>query len=141
MPKDVITVIRQSDTAVVEFIIRRTPFAQIFLLKRQFEHQDLGIVRVGNTDEILSIEPNSLADRQGIPSQTKPADPLKKTDINWSITEINFRPCSLFKNEDIKNRLNCVGLEISLLLQPLDLVKNIKKQLKLIKNYKDYVVQ
>lgn len=138
-PKDVLSVIRQSDTAIVEFIIRRTPFAEIFLLKREYEFQPLGIVCEGNTDEILYIEHNSLAQRQGIPNQTKPADPLKKTDINWSITEINFRPCSLFfKADEIKNRLNCVGTEISLLLQPLDLVKNIKKQLKLIKNYKDY---
>lgn len=137
-----ITVIRHSDTAIVEFIIRRTPFAQIFLLKREFEFQDLGIVREGNTDEILFIEPNSLAHRQGIPNQTKPADPLRQTDVNWAITEINFRPCNLFfKGDEIKNRLNSVGLEVSLLLQPLDLVKNIKKQLKQIKNYKDYVVQ
>lgn len=137
-PKDVLTVIRQSNTAIVEFIIRRTPFAEIFLLKREYEFQPLGIVRESNTDEILFIEHNSLAHRHGIPSQTKPADPLKKTDINWSITEINFRPCSLFKCDEIKTRLNCVGTEISLLLQPLDLVKNLKKQLKLIKNYKDY---
>ena len=140
-PKDVLTVIRQSDTAIVEFIIRRTPFGQIFLLKREYEFQELGIVREANTDEILFIEPNSLAHRQGIPNQTKPADPLRKTDINWAITEINFRPCGLFKGDEIRNRLNSFGKEISLLLQPLDLVKNIKKQLKNIKNYKDYVVQ
>lgn len=67
---------------------------------------------------------------------------MRKEKVNWYITEINFRPLNLFfKNDEIKTRLNAVGTEISILLQPIDLVKNIRKQLKLIKNYKDYIVQ
>lgn len=99
-------------------------------------------MREGNSAEILFIEPNSLASKYSIPNQTRPVDSLRKTDINWAITEINSRSLNLFfKGDEIKTRLNSVGLEISLLLQPLDLVKNLKKQLKLIKNYKDYIVQ
>lgn len=112
------------------------------MIRRQHLQQDLGIVREGNTAEILFIQPNSLAARYGIDNQTIGADPLRKNEVNWYITEINFRPLNLFfKGEEIKARLNCVGCEISLLLQPIDLIKNLRKKLKLIKNYKDYVVQ
>jgi len=135
--KDFQCIIRQSKEPIIEFIIRRTPYGRAFLLRREYQGQELGIIREGNTAEVLFID-----SRHGIPIQTRGVDLLRKTDINWAITEINSRPCSLFfKGDEIKTRLNCVGLEISLLLQPLDLVQNIKKKLKLIKNYKDYNVQ
>lgn len=142
MPKDTQNLIKNSESPIIEFIIRRLPFGKIWLIKRKSGYQDLGLIREGNSAEILFIEPNSLAHKHGIPNQTRAVDPLNKMDVNWAITEINFRPLSLFfKGDEIKNRLNSVGPEISILLQPVDLIKNIKKQLKLIKNYKDYIVQ
>ena len=41
---------------------------------------------------------------------------------------------------EIADRLNAVGRDISILIQPADLVKQLKKQLKTIKGYKDYIV-
>lgn len=139
---DVNSLIKQTNEPIIEFIIRRTPYGKAFLIKRDYAGQELGIVRDRNKAEILYIEPNSPASKCGIPDQTKPVDQLRTTDINWTITEINSRPLSLFfKGDEIKTRLNAVGAEISILIQPLDLIKNIKKQLKSIKGYKDYIVQ
>lgn len=41
---------------------------------------------------------------------------------------------------EIADRLNAVGRDISILIQPMDLVKQLKKGLKSIKGYKDYIV-
>lgn len=41
----------------------------------------------------------------------------------------------------VHDRLNAVGLDISILVQPIDLVKAMKKQLKALRSYKDYIVQ
>ena len=46
----------------------------------------------------------------------------------------------LFQHQEISDRLNAVGRDISILVQPFDLVKQLKKQLKSLKNYKDYIV-
>lgn len=60
----------------------------------------------------------------------------------WVLTEINNRPLNLFfKDNEIKDRLNSVGRDISILVQPSDLITKIKKQLKSIRGYKDYIVQ
>lgn len=60
----------------------------------------------------------------------------------WVLTEINNRPLNLFfKDNEIKDRLNSVGRDISILVQPSDLITKIKKQLKSIRGYKDFIVQ
>lgn len=41
---------------------------------------------------------------------------------------------------EIADRLNAVGRDISILIQPMDLVKQLKKGLKALKGYKDYIV-
>lgn len=60
----------------------------------------------------------------------------------WVLTEINGRPLNLFyKDHEVEDRLNAVGKDISILVQPSDLVTKIKKQLKSLRSYKDYIVQ
>jgi hypothetical protein len=41
----------------------------------------------------------------------------------------------------IELRLNAVGREITIMVQPTDYVAEIKKQLKKLKNYKHFIVQ
>lgn len=133
-------IIRSSTSVYVGFIIRRVPFGNVLALQRSSEGQSLGIVQEGNTAEIKEILPNSVAARQGLTSKTPSYDGLSLT--NWFITEINGRPLNLFfKDTEVKDRLNAVGKEISILVQPHDFVKLIKKQLKNIRGYKDYIVQ
>lgn len=60
----------------------------------------------------------------------------------WILTEINGRPLNLFfKDLEIRDRLNSVGRDISILVQPSDLITKLKKQLKSLRGYKDYLVQ
>jgi hypothetical protein len=141
----------------VEITINRLPFAGIYMIKRDFENQCLGLIRDGPS--LLDIIPNSIASRSGIPN--KPPNQLNQQQnqlndedndsddsdaIFWIITEINFRPLSLIANKkyDETELLlnNAVGsLESSLLLQPSDFVEKLKKELKAMKNYRDYTLQ
>ncbi|XP_076335983.1 uncharacterized protein LOC143239071 [Tachypleus tridentatus] len=124
----------------VEFIIHRVPFGQVFAIKREFDGQDLGLVRDGNTAEISEVKHNGLAARHGLPVKA----PAVQGDAqsNWVLTEINHRPLNLFsKNSEIQDRLNAVGKDISILVQPYDFIKIVKKQLKGLRNYKEYIVQ
>ncbi|KAL1461488.1 hypothetical protein WDU94_013379 [Cyamophila willieti] len=134
--------IRSKHGIYVEFVIKRVPRGQVFAMCREHQGQSLGIVQE-NTAEIKDIVPNSIAHQQlkGITLRTPSMDGSGLT--TWWITEINARPLNLFfKDSEVKDRLNCVGLDISLLIQPFDLIKQIKKQMKSsIRGYKDYIVQ
>lgn len=86
------------------------------------------------------VAPDSPAARGGLPSRAPTCDGLSLTP--WVITEINGRPLNLFfKDGEVRDRLNAVGKEISVLVQPFDLIKQIKKQLKTIRGYKQFIVQ
>lgn len=94
----------------------------------------------GNTAVIANVQPDSLAARHGLTAKARTCDGLSLT--NWVLTEINGRPLNLyFKENQVRDRLNAVGRDISILVQPLDLIKQIKKQLKSLKNYKEYLLQ
>ncbi|GIX71018.1 PH domain-containing protein [Caerostris extrusa] len=124
--------------STVEFIVRRVPYAKILAVKREYEGQDLGIVREGGTAE-KSNQVAWLFDK----AYLRKASSLDGNSFcNWVLTEINHRPLNLFfKDNEVQDRLNAVGLDISLLVQPIELVKTLKKQLKTIRGYKDYIVQ
>jgi hypothetical protein len=133
----------RSASSQAELLIRRTPHASVYLIRRQFDRQPLGIDRDGNQAEVLQIHPTGLAARFGVPQHALGVDPLcQHSRVNWCITEINFRPLNLFfKRNEIDDRLNAVGREISLLLQPADLIRHLRKSLKQFKNYKEFLVQ
>lgn len=123
--------------------IFRLPLARIFVLKRDFEQQCLGIIRDGHTPTIVEVIPNSLASRSGIPPRP-PNNHSEDDSIFWIITEINFRPLSLInhkKYDETDLLLNAIGLETSLLLHPSDFIAKLKKELKTLKNYRDYTLQ
>lgn len=124
----------------VDVIIKRIPHGQVYLIHRDIEGQSLGIVQENNTAVIEAVEEDSLAAREGLSAKTKTCDGLSLT--KWVLTEINGRPLNLFfKKNQVKDRLNSVGRDISILVQPLDLIKQLKKELKSYRNYKEYILQ
>ncbi|XP_074603516.1 uncharacterized protein LOC141857027 isoform X2 [Brevipalpus obovatus] len=138
----VLRLIKSQPGQIVELIIRRIPHGFVFVLKREYEGQDLGIIREGNTAEVIKVVERGLAAEKGLRPKAMCVDQSKSYDCNWVITEINNRPLNLFfKGNEIRDRLNAVGKDISILFQPSDLIKVLKKRLKSFKNYKDYIVQ
>ena len=137
-PADAQKYIKMCSGLFVEITIRRLPLAGIFLIRREFEGQCLGIIRDGNTPAIVEIIPNSIS------SHIPPRPISQDEDSTWIITQINFRNLSLVchkKYDETELLLNSSGLEMSLLLQPSDFIAKIKKELKAMKNYRDYTLQ
>lgn len=137
---DVNKLIRLSSSAYIELIVRRVPCGRVFAIRREMDGQCLGLIRESNTATIVDIIPNGLAARHGLPMKANSCDGLSLTF--WVLTEINGRPLNLFfKDNEIQDRLNAVGRDISILVQPLDLITKLKKQLKSMRGYKDFIVQ
>ncbi|XP_037824330.1 flocculation protein FLO11 isoform X2 [Lucilia sericata] len=133
-------IIRNTNTLFVEVLVRRIPFGRGYAIRREREGQCLGLIRDGNTSTIVDVVPNSLAARHGLPPKAQSCDGTTLTF--WVLTEINGRPLNLFfKDNEIRDRLNSVGRDISILVQPSDLITKLKKQLKSLRGYKDYLVQ
>lgn len=137
-PADAQKYIKMCSGLFVEVTIRRLPLAKIFLIKREFEGQCLGIIRDGSSPAIVEIIPNSIS------SHIPPRPNTRDEDSTWIITQINFRNLGLIshkKFDETELLLNSSGLEMSLLLQPSDFVTKIKKELKAMKNFRDYTLQ
>lgn len=118
----------------------------MFHLRREADGQSLGIVTepTGGA-EIKEIVPNSVAAQQGVPaSAVNPlanSGPVPSPSCSWTLTEINGRPLNLCSKEgEARDRLNAVGKAVSILIQPTDFVKLLKKQLKGQRGYKDYLL-
>ena len=123
----------------IEIIIRRLPFAQVFHLRREVDGQPVGIVVNGSGPEINEIIPGSPASVRGMTAKVRSFD--GQTFVNWVITEINGRPVNLFaKEHEVNDRLQAIGRDISVLVQPADVVQKMKKQLKSFRSYKDFVL-
>lgn len=137
-PPDAQKYIKMCSGLFVEVTIRRLPMAGIFLIKREFEGQCLGIIRDGSSPAIVEIIPNSISSH--IPPRPISAD----EDSTWIITQINFRNIGIISQkrfDETELLLNSSGLETCLLLQPSDFIAKIKKELKNLKNYRDYALQ
>jgi len=137
---DAHSIIKSTMAPKIEIVVGRIPFGQAFAIKRDFEGQDLGLRRDGNTAEIVNVLEDGLASRHGLTAKTKTCD--GDGLCNWVLTEVNGRPLNLFfKDTEVYDRLNAVGRDISILVQPSDFVKSLKKQLKAMWSYKEYIVQ
>ena len=137
-PADAQKYIKMCSGLFVEVTIRRLPLAGIFLIKREFDGQCLGIIREGNTPNIVDIIPNSISSH--IPPRPISVD----ENSTWVITQINFRNISIISQkrfDETELLLNSSGLECCLLLQPSDFILKIKKELKNLKNYREYSLQ
>lgn len=124
----------------IELIVRRIPFGRVFLLRRDVEGQSLGIVTEGNSAEIREVVPGGIAAQLGVPPMA--VNPLGgASGCTWTMTEINGRPLNLCSKEaEARHRLNAVGKAITILMQPTEFVKLLKKQLKNVRGYKDYLL-
>lgn len=132
--------VTKCQAVTVEFVVRRLPFAKVFAIKRDVEGQDLGLVRERGTPEIAEVKPEGLAAKHGLPHKATTVDGTGL--CNWFLTEVNCRPLNLFfKNHEVQDRLNAVGKDISILVQPSDFVHALKKQLKSLRGYKEFIVQ
>ena len=99
----------------------------------------MGLVAIGNSGELGEVVGNGLAAGQGLTPKASSTD--GRSTCNWFLTEVNNRPLNLLAREnEVRERLNAVGREISILVQPSDLVKHLRKQLKSMKGFKDYLV-
>lgn len=137
-PADAQKYIKMCSGLFVEVTIRRLPLAGIFLIKREFEGQCLGIIRDGSSPAIVEIIPNSISSH--IPPRPISAD----EDSTWIITQINFRNIGIIsqkKFDETELLLNSSGLECCLLLQPSNFIAKLKKELKNLKNHRDYALQ
>ena len=126
-----------------EIIIRRAPFGQVFYLKPDIEGQSLGIILNNSTAEIKEIIPGSVASQTGVSAKVRSLD--GQSVVPLVITEINARPLNLFfKDGETWERLSGISRDpsrdISVLLQPADIVAKLKKQLKSLRGYKDFLL-
>ncbi|KFM82069.1 hypothetical protein X975_26408, partial [Stegodyphus mimosarum] len=78
----------------VEFIVRRVPRGRVLAIRREYEGQDLGIVREGGTAEIKEVKPGGLAFHHGLSAKASTFD--GNSLCSWVLTEINHRPLNLF---------------------------------------------
>ena len=142
--------------------MRRMPFGRVFNLRRESEGQSVGIVTEGNTAEVREVVAGGVAAQQGVPplaisplsssSLSSPSSSsasasasmsisMQPTMCTWTLTEINGRPLNLCSKEgEARDRLLAVGKAISINIQPTDFVKLLKKQLKNLRGYKDYLL-
>ncbi|XP_061186117.1 serine/arginine repetitive matrix protein 1-like isoform X3 [Saccostrea echinata] len=139
----------KSGEETVVLTVHRLPYAQVIAIHRQENKQPIGIQREGGTSKIVYVDPNGLAAHHGL--QQRARSVLVGSDFcYWCLTEINSRPLDLsFKGNEvgqsgeglIDHLLNAVGRDISIVVQPEDFVKELKKQLKKLKNYKDLLMK
>ncbi|KAL3863859.1 hypothetical protein ACJMK2_005586 [Sinanodonta woodiana] len=133
-------VVKNYQSQMMEVTIRRLPHAQVFAIRRNVEGDNIGIKRDNGTAEILYVDPMGLAAKHGLPSKARMVE--NDGTCSWMLTEINSRPLNLFfKDAEIEHLLSAVGLDISIVVQPSDFIKELKKQLKKIKGYKDFLVK
>lgn len=146
--------LRFSIVSQIEFIVRRLPFGRVFHLRRETDGQSLGIAtEPGGGAEIREVAPAGLAAQQGVPASaanplancaaapTSGAASASASTCSWTLTEINGRPLNLCSKEgEARDRLNAVGKAVSILIQPTEFVKVLRKQLKNQRGYKDYLL-
>ena len=133
----------KSNDLHTEIIIRRAPFGQVFYLKPDIEGQSLGIILNNSTAEIKEIIPGSVASQTGVSAKVRSLD--GQTVVPLVITEINARPLNLFaKDGETWERLSGISRDpsrdISVLLQPADILAKLKKQMKSLRGYKDFLL-
>ena len=133
----------KSNDLHTEIIIRRAPFGQVFYLKPDIEGQSLGIILNNSTAEIKEIIPGSVASQTGVSAKVRSLD--GQSVVPLVITEINARPLNLFgKDGETWERLSGINRDpnrdISVLLQPADILAKFKKQLKSLRGYKDFLL-
>ncbi|KAG8230501.1 hypothetical protein J437_LFUL010601 [Ladona fulva] len=140
--------IRGATGLYVELLIRRLPYGRVYAVQRDGSTdsgsansaEGLGLILEGGTAEVRTVVPGGPAARAGLPPRAPTADGL--SICPWVLTEVNSRPLNpFFRDGEPAMRLGAIGGEVSLLVQPSDLARRLRKQLKAMRSYKDYIVQ
>ncbi|XP_058801214.1 uncharacterized protein LOC131669979 [Phymastichus coffea] len=123
----------------IEMIVRRLPHGRVTTLNRRMESEDFGL-EVNSANEVTSVSPSAQA--LGLSSIANPADPSADvgTTVTWTLTEVNNRPLSLYESS-ARERMNALGRDVSVVLQPSDLVNAMRKKLRTVRGYKSFVLQ
>ncbi|XP_015600966.1 uncharacterized protein LOC107270450 [Cephus cinctus] len=131
-------ILKSRTTPYVKLGIRRLPHGRALLLNRRSDDESFGLEVNGN--EVIGM--SEAVQRRDVTLRTPAADPEARpgTTVSWTLTEVNGRPLNLFECT-AGDRLSAVGRDISIVMQPSDLVTGLRKKLRAIRNYKQFVVQ
>lgn len=119
-------------------IVRRLPYARAVTLTKRNDSDDFGLEVNGN--EVSGVSGVALS--MGLPPLATATDPTAPTGSNttWTLTEINGKPLNIFDGGACE-RFRAVGRDISIVIQPTDLVSSLRKKLRSMRNYKNFVMQ
>ncbi|XP_046624682.1 uncharacterized protein LOC124307220 isoform X1 [Neodiprion virginianus] len=136
-------ILKNCTTPYVEMIVRRLPQGRTMTLirgsDRETDSHGFGLELQGN--EVIGV--GGMALTSGLPPAALAADPSMPagTFVNWTLTEVNGRPLNILgQGEDARERLGGVGLDVSVVMQPTDLVSSLKKFLRSHRGYKNYLL-
>ncbi|XP_077992635.1 uncharacterized protein LOC144446687 [Glandiceps talaboti] len=142
---DTYTKIEQARTAVIEVKFRRVPLGQLYFMDRRIPEESWGIVVKGISggitvhSEIDQVLIGGLAFDCGLKPKVQS---IFRRLSSWAITEINFTTVSLFAGANkVRKDLNTGELDIILLVQPCDFIKEVKRQLQETKNWIGEILQ
>lgn len=136
-------ILKSCTTPYIELIVRRLPQGRTTTLLRGSERENdsegFGLELNGN--EVTGVGVAALS--SGLPPVASAADPSMPsgTFVSWTLTEVNGRPLNLLgQGGGARERLGAVGLDISVVVQPTDLVASLRKRLRTLRGYKNYLL-
>ncbi|KAK0096274.1 hypothetical protein PV326_005925 [Microctonus aethiopoides] len=131
-------IIKGITTPRIEVIVRRLPFARAMILTKPSDNDDFGLEVNGN--ELSGV--NGIALISGLSPLAEATDPTVSVGSNttWTLTEVNGRPLNIFDG-CANERLSAIGRDISIVVQPTDLVASLRKKLRAIRGYKNFILQ
>ncbi|XP_033122392.1 uncharacterized protein LOC117121343 isoform X2 [Anneissia japonica] len=132
-PKTAQDMIRTSAKEEVTLYIKRLPHAKIVRVKRSSPTRDWGIKCVQN--EVKAVSPSGPAFESGVTPKTNCVTNNRLCD--WCITEINFnwfRLTGIGKDSINKKLAEISNLELTLILQPSDFIKELKTRIEKLPN-------
>lgn len=107
-------------------------------LRKRTDSDDFGLEVNGN--EVSGVTGVALS--AGLPQLADATNPSAPSGSNttWTLTEVNGKPLSIFDG-GANDRLGAVGRDISIVIQPTDLVWSFRKKLRTMRNYKNFILQ
>ncbi|CAD6207857.1 GSCOCG00010245001-RA-CDS [Cotesia congregata] len=125
-------------TPRVEVIVRRLPYARAMILTKRTDNEDFGLEVNGN--ELSGV--SGVALTAGLSPLADATDPTAPSGSNttWTITEVNNRPLNMF-DSCASDRLKAIGRDISIVVQPTDLIASLRNKLRAMRSYKNFILQ
>uniref|UniRef100_A0ABD2WVL6 PH domain-containing protein n=1 Tax=Trichogramma kaykai TaxID=54128 RepID=A0ABD2WVL6_9HYME len=123
----------------VKMIVRRLPHGRVTTLTRRSEEENFGL-DLNGSNEVVSVSPTAQA--LVLSARANPADPSADVGatVSWTLTEVNNKPLNLYE-PSASDRLNGgVGRDVSVVLQPSDLMNGLKKKLRSVRGWKNFVM-